>query len=71
MKFRPHRGTLEEAMKEVVELPATKRALAAYLEEPLELLQVKHYMQDDRIGWDTYIVTINDQAVGFTDGPCH
>lgn len=26
-------------------------------------------LRDERIGWDTYLVTIRDLPVGFTDGP--
>ena len=33
------------------------------------LLQVEPYGFDDRIGWDTHIVTIDGNAVGFTNGP--
>ncbi len=70
MKYRPQRGTLDEAMKEVVELPATKAALASYLEQPPELVQVKSYCYDARIDWETFIVLVNGEPFGFTDGPC-
>jgi len=69
IKFREHRGTLDDAMKTVVELDATLPALAAFLKVKPKQLQVKKYVYDDRIGWDTYIVTVDGQAVGFTDGP--
>jgi hypothetical protein len=31
-------------------------------------IEVKPYTYDERIGWDTYIVTVDGAAVGFTDG---
>ena len=69
MKFRPHRGGFAESMAEVVELKDL-RALAAYLEVDIARINVKPYCYDDRNGWKTYIVTVDGQAVGFTDGPC-
>lgn len=34
-------------------------------------VQIEKYGEgiDERIGWDTHIVTVNGQAMGFTDGP--
>lgn len=81
--FRPHRGGLEEAMKEVVDLPDFA-ALVAHLNTihgslnahfgvpPYKPEQVKvepYGGFDKRIGWQTYIVTVDGQAVGFTNGP--
>lgn len=34
-------------------------------------VNVKEYAYDARNGQDTYIVTIDGNAVGFTDGPLH
>lgn len=72
MKFRPQRGGLAEAMKEVVELDGMD-ALKARLRSlgwPDGYVRVEPYAYDARIGWDTYIVTIDGNGVGFTDGPC-
>jgi len=69
IKFREHRGTLDEAMKTVVELEPTVAALATHLGAKPKQLQVKKYVYDDRIGWDTHIVTVDGMAVGFTSGP--
>lgn len=70
MKFRPQRGGLAESMAEVVELPDL-RALAEWLVINIARLDVKPYTSYDyRTGWDTYVVTVDGQAVGFTDGPC-
>lgn len=73
-KFRPQRGGLAEAMKEVVEvsgmdgLKAHLRSIG-YLSEG-GVVRVEPYTYDARIGWDTHLVTIDGNAVGFTDGPC-
>ena len=63
-------------MKTVVEL-ADKAALVEHLREqygdfePVSDARVKveWYAYDSRIDWQTYIVTLNEGAVGFTDGP--
>lgn len=36
---------------------------------PVGAISVKPYGFDSRIGWDTHMVTIDGNAVGFTDGP--
>jgi hypothetical protein len=83
MKFRPHRGSLADAMKEMVDLP-DRAALIALLQSmhkdadfgPVitdEAVHVEKYGHgiDTRIGWDTHIVMIDDWGpAGFTDGPC-
>ncbi len=71
IKFREHRGTLAEAMETVVELEPTLAAVALHLKVKPKQVQVKKYTYDDRIGWDTYIVTVDGDAVGFTNGPVH
>jgi hypothetical protein len=71
IKFRGHRGTLDEAMKTVVELEPTLAALTAHLGAKPKQVKVEKYMYDDRIGWDTHIVTVDGEAVGFTNGPVH
>ena len=75
MKIRFHRGTLEEAMKTVVEIPATRKAVADRLTQDLgrpvlpKDLVISNYCRDDRIGWDTHLVSWKGQAVAFTDSP--
>jgi hypothetical protein len=80
LKIRRHRRDLMESMATCKVIPATKEAICRYLNadtcfpflpEELASLEVKPYCgEDKRIGWDqTYIVTINSQAVAFTDGP--
>jgi hypothetical protein len=70
MKYRPQRGSYAESMAEIVIVPDSLRAFAAELKTSVERLEVKPYCYDDRNGWKTYIVTVDGQAVGFTDGPC-
>lgn len=67
MLFRPQRGSLSDSMADEVELPATRKALAGHLVCPEESVDVKPYCYDGRIGWDTYLVIVDGQAVGFTD----
>ena len=74
MKFRPQRGGLDEAMREVFEF-STLDELEAHLRDALgwkfDLVGIEKYGSgiDKRIGWDTHIVTVNGRAVGYTDGP--
>lgn len=76
MKFRQHRELLEESMATVVELEPTKEAIANhwnsisshYINQ--EDVNVEYYTYDNRIKWDTYIVTItNGGVLGFTNEP--
>jgi hypothetical protein len=67
MLFRPIRGSLVESMKECASLPATRAALAAHLHVSMNALDVRSYMFDTRIDWDTHIVTISGNAFGFTN----
>lgn len=76
MKFRPQRGSLEDAMKEVVEIPATVEALVEHLNNTLGLrnykvhsqaVRVRAYGYDERVNWHTYVVTVNGNAIGFTN----
>lgn len=79
-KYRPHRELLDESMREVIEI-ATLDELVRHMRgsvqdwyppdllPTIENVAVKPYTYDDRIGWNTYIVTVNGQAWGFTDGP--
>lgn len=74
MLYRDHRGSLDDSMKTVVSLPATRLALFCHLyKEPfmpefkIQDLEVKAYGYDPRIKWHTHIVTIKGNAVGFTN----
>ena len=78
MLYRDHRGSLDESLKTVVNLPQTRLALFCHLQKDVFLcdfriddMLVKYYAEDWRVGgWaTTYIVTIKGNAVGFTNGP--
>ena len=81
MKFRPQRGSLADAMAEVVEIAPNTESLAnamnkiydmsatpAHAFKP-EQIVVEPYGFDERIHWDTHIVTAQGRVYGFTDGP--
>jgi hypothetical protein len=79
MKFREHKGGLDESMDTVVEV-ADRDALVQHVRKLMapwgfELddskLKVKPYAKDDRIGWpDTHLVTLEGYGVlGYTNGP--
>ncbi len=77
--YRPHRGGLHESMalvRDVVDHAQLVRQIrldrAGWPDQDEvtpESVEVAPYGRDERIGWDTYIVTVNGNAVGFTNGP--
>lgn len=79
MKIREHRGSLDDSLQTVAEIEPTREAVAEHVARALSaflvpvtpaMIQVTEYSKDDRIGWDTYIVTVDGYGVfGFTDGP--
>jgi len=70
MKFRWQRGGYRASMETVVEIEPKLDALAVILKVPPSAVTVEPYGGiDKRNGWDTYIVSIEGQACGFTDGP--
>jgi len=77
--YRPHRGSLNDSLTEVVEVndfPQLVRHMRREVERwypidqlpTLENTKLEHYGYDERIGWDTYLVTVNGQAWGYTNG---
>lgn len=69
--FRPQRGSLDAAMAEVREVGMPD--LVAYAVEitgqDKPQLTVKPYARDERIDWDTYLVTVEGFGVlGYTNG---
>lgn len=75
--FRPQRGSLDDAMKEVVTVNS-KQDLADHINASIgyclggqilpEDLESKHYTYDDRINWDTWIWKLDGFGViGFTN----
>ena len=82
VRYRPHRGRLDESLAEMVEIEGTRAALIDQIRKELErwpsfrdfpddALHVDHYCEGDpRIGWDqVWIVTLDGYGVlGFCDG---
>ena len=75
MKVREHRGLLSESMATVREVKNRSELLAIIQSQLLfemdpARLHVEHYMYDGRIGWDTYLISIDGYGVwGMADGP--
>lgn len=72
MKYRPHRRLLTESMDDMVELK-DRAALVAHLAADLKKwgvdltdadVKVEPYGRDERIHWDTHIVTIRNKPIG-------
>lgn len=78
MKFREHKGGLEASMRTAVWLKDradlirhVQWLLRGYgIEIDPALLKVAPYGFDNRIGWNTHIVTLEGSygVIGFTDG---
>lgn len=79
--FRPHRGSLEAALKEVKEFHSKedfvnhlKENFSDHFSNPeainLDSVEINFQIKDERTGWDTYIVTIKGEngVLGFTNG---
>ena len=73
--FRFHRGGLDESMETVQEVysmaglvRAIRRASGFATFEDSDV-EVKPQGYDKRIGWDTHMVTIKGNAIGYTSGP--
>lgn len=74
-QFRPQRGSFEESMNESVYVnPLTAETLGWVLglfdiHAQYADITLQPYCYDERNKWNTYVVLVNGQAVGFTDGP--
>lgn len=80
--YRPHRGSLDEAMRSVIEvfsfdqLVRHMRREVHHMENiypaddlpTVDNTKLEHMGLDERIGWDTYLVTVNGKAWGYTNG---
>lgn len=67
MLFRQHRGDLVDSMltvKEVHSLEDVQNIVPLAGNE----LKCKWYAKDDRIGWDTWIITDQHGVLGFSNG---
>ncbi len=75
MKFRFHRGSLTDSMATVIEVDSLEELMPLIdfdLPSDRAYLTCTWYAKDDRIDWDTYIVTYHSLAytfpVGFSNG---
>lgn len=70
-QFRFHCGMLADSMATVINVHDIFELSASLETAGLGpgAIAVKAYCFDQRIGWDTHIVTVDGNAVGFTDGP--
>lgn len=85
MRFRLHRATLSESMPTTVYIEPTREALHAEIERTwadgkapsAKSIRLEYQGHDDRISWDTYLVTAyvgtvpdgEREVIGMTDGP--
>lgn len=73
IKFRHHRGMLEDSMKTLQQFESEKDLLL-YLKEEFPFITTEFRSvdigHDDRIGWDTYLITaVGYGVVGMADSP--
>lgn len=68
--FRFHKGGLAESMETVIPINCLADIAVALKEKgwPEGEIKVEYYCVDNRIGWTTYVVTLDGDAVGFTNG---
>lgn len=65
--FRRHRQFLDDALKTTVDITSIDHIQKLY---PGSEIKIEKYGGiDERCGWDTYIVTQDGKACGFTNGP--
>ena len=73
MEFRYQCSTLEESMGTIIEVENLSELMNELSKEHGDLSQkhikVEYHCFDDRINWDSYIITINGDVIGFTNGP--
>ncbi len=67
--FRWHRQLLEDSLATVREIKdfVELEALVHEEYESTGLVEVKWYADDKRINWNTYLVTLDGRAVGYTN----
>jgi hypothetical protein len=78
MLYRHHRGSLDDSMATACEVTDFKHLVEiihkdreGWSDQPEvtpETVRLEPLGYDKRIDWDTYIVTVNGNAVGYTNG---
>jgi hypothetical protein len=71
--FRWQRSSLQDSMTTVTQF-AGLTALTDVIKSRVPMsdadkVTIEHYGFDCRINWETHIVLVNGEPVGFTDGP--
>lgn len=73
VSFRFHRGTLSDSMTTMVDVIDLSDLLTIvqglFPAASHSNITVAEYCYDERVGWDTHIICIDCEAIGFTDGP--
>ncbi len=65
MRFRFHRGGLEESLKTTIEINSIEE-LKSKIGNPTNI-EFQHCGMDARINWDTYYVIADDKIIGMSD----
>lgn len=78
IKFRFHRGSLDESIANIHEVMNRQELIEIINKQwlfghsPISDIEVSHYVYDERIGWDTYIIigyfNGDRYVIGFTNG---
>lgn len=77
--YRRHRGSLIASMDTATEvrdlanlvetIRRDREGWPDQAEVSEETVKIEFYGRDDRIGWTAYLVSVNGQVAGFTNGP--
>lgn len=73
VKFRFHKGGLAESMQTAIDVKS-KGDIAKAFNDKFNAcilasdLECSYYAYDERIKWDTYLVTHRGSAIGFANG---
>ena len=71
IKYRPHCGGLDEAMERVVNISSIEELIThidPFFGATPENVTIEPYGWDERIDWDTHLVCVDNNAIGYTDG---
>ena len=66
--FRPQRGSYAESMLEAIGVTKLRDIAEIVGVTDLAHISTRYYTFDTRNDWDTYVVLVDGQAVGFTNG---
>jgi len=66
-KFRPQRGGLTESLAEIKQVNSIQELRE--LLNTVKSIEIRPYVYDARICWDSHLVLVDGEPVGFTDGP--